>query len=148
MPESVDAINILLVEDNPGDALLAQEALQDSKLLIKTHHVEDGVEALTFLRKEGVYTDVPTPDLIILDLNLPRKNGREVLAEIKSDDALKSLPVVVLTSSEAEKDILQSYALQANCYITKPIDLYQFMTIVQTIQDFWFTIVKLPPKVS
>ena len=148
MPEAVDAINILLVEDNPGDALLAQEALQDSKLLIKTHHVEDGVEALTFLRKEGVYTDVPTPDLIILDLNLPRKNGREVLAEIKSDDALKSLPVVVLTSSEAEKDILQSYALQANCYITKPIDLHQFMTIVQTVQDFWFTIVKLPPKVS
>jgi CheY-like chemotaxis protein len=141
----VEAIEILLVEDNPGDVRLTREALKDSKLHNNLHVVEDGVEALAFLRREGQFSAVPTPDIILLDLNLPRKSGREVLEEIKNDDALKRIPVVVLTTSDDERDILASYSLHANCYITKPVDLSRFITIVKNIKDFWFTIVKLPP---
>jgi len=139
------AIDILLVEDNPGDARLAKEALKDSKLRNNLHIVEDGVEAMDFLYRKGKFNNVPRPDLILLDLNLPKKDGREVLAEIKTDENLKRIPVVVLTISKAEEDILKSYNLHANCFITKPIDLDQFIKVVQTIEDFWLTIVKLPP---
>jgi chemotaxis family two-component system response regulator Rcp1 len=141
----VEAIEILLVEDNPGDVRLTKEALKDSKLHNNLHVVEDGVEALAFLRREGQYNAMPTPDIILLDLNLPRKSGREVLEEIKSSENLKRIPVVVLTTSDDESDILASYNLHANCYITKPVDLSRFITIVKNIKDFWFTIVKLPP---
>jgi two-component system response regulator len=141
----VEAIESLLVEDNPGDVRLTREALKDSKLHNNLHVVEDGVEALAFLRREGQFSAVPTPDIILLDLNLPRKSGREVLEEIKNDDAPKRIPVVVLTTSDDERDILASYSLHANCYITKPVDLSRFITIVKNIKDFWFTIVKLPP---
>jgi two-component system response regulator len=141
----VEAIQILLIEDNPGDVRLTKEALKDSKLHNNLHVVEDGVEALAFLRREGQYNGMPTPDIILLDLNLPRKSGREVLEEIKSDEDLKRIPVVVLTTSDDESDILASYNLHANCYITKPVDLSRFITIVKNIKDFWFTIVKLPP---
>ncbi len=140
-------IEILLVEDNIGDARLAQEALKESKLNNNLHHVEDGEEAMDFLRKQGKYVDSPRPDLILLDLNMPKKDGREVLAEIKSDDNLKQIPVVILTVSEAEEDILKSYNLHANCYITKPIDLNQFMRVVKAIKEFWLTIVKLPAHI-
>jgi two-component system response regulator len=140
-----EAIEILLVEDNPGDVRLTKEALKDSKLHNNLHVVEDGVEALAFLRREGEYSAMPTPDIILLDLNLPRKSGREVLEEIKNDETLKRIPVVVLTTSDDESDILASYNLHANCYITKPVDLSRFITIVKNIKDFWFTIVKLPP---
>ncbi len=139
-------IEILLVEDNPGDAQLTQIAVEDSKMSIKLNVVEDGVEAMTFLRKQGKYAKAPCPDLILLDLNLPRKDGREVLAEIKHDDILKRIPVVVLTTSQAEEDILKAYDLCANCYITKPVDYDQFVKIVQSIEHFWFTIVKLPSE--
>lgn len=139
-------VEILLVEDNPGDARLAKEALKDSKLKNNLHIVIDGVEAMNFLEKKGEYKDVPKPDLILLDLNLPKKDGREVLAEIKSNDKLRTIPVVVLTISQAEEDILKSYNLHANCFITKPIDLDQFIKVVQSIEDFWLTIVKLPPQ--
>jgi chemotaxis family two-component system response regulator Rcp1 len=138
------SIEILLVEDNPGDARLAKEALKESKLRNTLHHVEDGVEAIDFLNKRGRYADKPRPDLIILDLNLPKKDGREVLLEIKDDDDLKRIPVVILTISKAEEDILRTYNLHANCYVTKPLDLDQFMRVVQSIEDFWLTIVKLP----
>jgi CheY-like chemotaxis protein len=138
-------IEILLVEDNPGDVRLTREALRDSKLHNNLSVVEDGVEALAFLRREGQYANATRPDIILLDLNLPRKDGREVLEEIKNDDDLKRIPVVVLTTSDAEQDILMSYNLHANCYITKPVDLSRFVTIVKNIKDFWFTIVKLPP---
>jgi CheY-like chemotaxis protein len=138
------SIEILLVEDNPGDARLAKEALKESKLRNTLHHVEDGVEAIEFLNKRGKYTNKPTPDLIILDLNLPKKDGREVLLEIKDDYNLKRIPVVILTISKAEEDILRTYNLHANCYVTKPLDLDQFMRVVQSIEDFWLTIVKLP----
>ena len=147
MPHRRDAenpIEILLVEDNPGDVRLTREALVDSKLDIRLHHVPDGVEAMRFLRREGPHEGAPTPDLVLLDLNLPRKDGREVLAEIKADDGLRHLPVVILTSSEAEQDIARAYELHANCYVTKPVDLDQFITIVRSIEQFWFTIVKLP----
>lgn len=143
--KSVDPIEILLVEDNPGDVRLTQEALRDSKLHNILHVVEDGVEALKFLRREEPYATAPRPDIILLDLNLPRMSGREVLENIKAEDELKLIPVVVLTTSDDERDILASYALHANCYITKPVDMTQFVTIVKNIQDFWFTIVKLPP---
>ena len=139
-------IEILLVEDNPGDAELTSEALTESKLLIRLHVVRDGVEALAFLRREGGFADAPKPDLILLDLNLPRKDGRAVLAEIKQDPALRVIPVVVLTSSHAERDIARAYELNANCYVTKPVDLEQFLTIVHSIEQFWLTVVKLPKE--
>ena len=137
-------IEILLVEDNPGDADLAREALENSKIRNTLSVVGDGEEALAFLHRSGKYAAAPRPDLILLDLNLPRKSGREVLAEIKSDDYFKRIPVVVLTVSKDEEDILASYNLHANCYITKPIDLHQFLRVVRAIEDFWLTIVKLP----
>ena len=139
-------IDILLVEDNPADVRLMMEILKEGKVLNRLHVVRDGVEAMEFLHREGAYTDVPCPDLILLDLNLPKKDGREVLAEIKSNKDLKRIPVVVLTISKAEEDILKSYDLHANCYITKPVDLEQFINVVRTIEDFWLTIVKMPPK--
>jgi chemotaxis family two-component system response regulator Rcp1 len=138
-------IEILLVEDNPGDVRLTQEALKDGKVLNNLHVVEDGVEAMAFLRREGQRTDAVHPDVILLDLNLPRKDGREVLAEIKADPDLRRIPVVVLTTSHAEQDVLKSYDLHANCYITKPVDLDQFIMVIKSVEDFWFTIVKLPP---
>jgi CheY-like chemotaxis protein len=139
-------IEVLLVEDNPGDVRLTREALRDGKVHNHLSVVPDGVEALAFLRRQGKYADAPRPDLILLDLNLPKKDGREVLQDIKADPALQRIPVVVLTSSEAERDIAQAYALHANCYITKPVDLDQFITVVRSIEDFWFTIVKLPAE--
>jgi CheY-like chemotaxis protein len=141
-------IDILLVEDNLGDARLAIEALKDSKVKNKIFHVEDGVKAMAFLYKQEKYADVPRPDLILLDLNMPKKDGREVLTEIKADDDLKRIPVVILTVSKAEEDVLKAYDLHANCFITKPIDLSQFMKVVKSIEDFWLTIVKLPPNVA
>jgi chemotaxis family two-component system response regulator Rcp1 len=137
-------IEILLVEDNAGDVRLAVEALKEGKVLNNLSVARDGVDALAFLRREREYAGAPRPDLILLDLNLPKKDGREVLAEIKTDDALKRIPVVILTTSAAEWDIIESYDLHANCYITKPVDLNQFIEMVQSIEDFWLTIVKLP----
>lgn len=137
-------IEILMVEDNPGDAKLAMVALQKAKVLNHITHVQDGVEAMDFLRKQGKYAGALRPDLILLDLNLPKKDGREILKEIKNDDDLKRIPVVVLTVSSAEEDILNSYNLHANCFITKPIDVNSFMEVVQQIESFWLTIVKLP----
>jgi CheY-like chemotaxis protein len=139
-----EMIDILLVEDNEGDARLAREAMRGSKIRNTLHHVTDGEEAIAFLRKEGRYSAMPRPDLILLDLNLPKKDGRQVLAEIKEDESLKRIPVVILTVSSAEEDILKTYNLHANCYITKPIDLDQFMKVVRSVEDFWLTIVKLP----
>jgi two-component system response regulator len=141
---SAPPIEILLVEDNPGDVELTREALHDSKVHMHLSVVNDGVEALAFLRRQTRYADAPRPDLILLDLNLPRKDGRGVLAEIKADPELRQIPVVILTSSQAEQDILRAYELHANCYVTKPVDLDQFITIVRSIEQFWFTIVKLP----
>ena len=138
-------VEILLVEDNPGDARLALEALKNAKVKNNLSWVQDGVEALAFLRREGEHSTAPRPDLVLLDLNLPRKDGREVLAEVKTDDNLKRIPVVILTISATEDDIMRSYNLHANCYITKPIDLDQFMKVVKSIETFWLTIVKLPP---
>ncbi len=142
----IDPIEILLVEDNPADVRLTREALREEKIHNNLSVVSDGVEALAFLRREGAFANAVRPDLILLDLNLPRKDGREVLDEIKKDDSLKTIPVVVLTVSGAEQDILKSYSLHANCYIRKPLDLAQFSKVVKSIQDFWLTIVKLPPK--
>ena len=139
-------VEVLLVEDDPGDVLLTQETLLSSKIQTNLHVVVDGVEALAFLRREGAYLGAPRPDLILLDLNMPRKDGREVLADIKEDSDLKTIPVAVLTTSSQDEDILRSYQLHANCYITKPVGLEQFSTVVQTLEDFWFAIVKLPPK--
>jgi chemotaxis family two-component system response regulator Rcp1 len=139
-------IEILLVEDNPGDARLVKEALKDGKVLNELHVAKDGVEALDFLKHRGGYADAVHPDLILLDLNLPKKNGHEVLAEIKDDPDLKRIPVVVLTVSKAEEDIMITYNLHGNCYITKPIDFDQFVQVVKAIEDFWLTIVKLPPN--
>jgi len=140
-------VEILLVEDNPGDVRLTREALREGKVHNNLHVAKDGVEALAFLRKEGdEYAGAVRPDLILLDLNLPRKDGREVLEEIKADPSLRHIPVVVLTSSEAEQDIVRAYDLHANCYVSKPVDLDQFITVVQSIENFWFTIVKLPPE--
>ncbi len=147
MDESMGkVIDILLVEDNPGDVRLAKEALKESKVKNKLFVVEDGVEAMAFLRQQGEYAGAPRPDLILLDLNLPRKSGREVLAEVKTDESLKRIPVVVLTVSRAEEDILKCYNHHANCYITKPLNFDQFMEVTKSIEDFWLTIVKLPPK--
>jgi chemotaxis family two-component system response regulator Rcp1 len=144
MNDNTEPIKILLVEDNPGDARLAVEALKDSKIHNNLYHVEDGVEAMRFLHREERYAEVPLPDLILLDLNLPRKDGREVLEEIKDDPALKLIPVVVLTTSEAERDLVRTYGLHANAYVVKPIDLDRFIEVVRAIEDFWFSIVKLP----
>jgi CheY-like chemotaxis protein len=141
---NVKAIEILLVEDNPGDVRLTVEALKEGKVRNNLNVVTDGVEALAFLRRQGKHRDAPQPDLILLDLNLPKKDGREVLGEIKLDEALKRIPVVVLTTSRAEEDILRSYDLHANCYVTKPVDLERFFTVVKSIEDFWLTVVKLP----
>lgn len=137
-------IEVLLVEDNPGDVRLTKEALKEGRLLNNIWVVGDGVEALEFLRRQGKYAKAASPDLILLDLNLPKKDGREVLAEIKSDPRLRRIPVVVLTTSSAEEDILKTYDLHANCYVTKPVDLEQFMRVVQSIEDFWVSVVKLP----
>ena len=139
-------IQVLLVEDNPGDAQLTRIALEDSKISIHLNVVEDGVEAMAFLRKQEKYIKAAHPDIVLLDLNLPKKDGREVLAEIKADENLKRIPVVVLTTSQAQEDILKAYNLSANCYITKPVDFDQFVKIVQSIENFWFAIVKLPPE--
>jgi len=139
-------IEILLVEDNPGDIQLTRIALEDNKMSVNLNVVEDGVEALAFLKKEGQYINAPHPDLILLDLNLPRKDGREVLAEMKADPILKRVPVVILTTSQAEEDVLKAYNLCANCYINKPVDFDRFVKIVRSIENFWFTIVKLPPE--
>jgi CheY-like chemotaxis protein len=139
-------IEILLVEDNPGDVRLTQEALRGGKVVNHLHVAEDGEKALEFLRREGPYANVPTPDLILLDLNLPKKDGREVLAEIKHDPDLRKIPVVVLTTSKAEEDICRSYRLSCNCYVTKPVDLERFMEVVKSIEDFWFTVVTLPRR--
>ena len=139
-------MEILLVEDNPGDIELTLEALREAKVNNRLSSVEDGLEALAFLRRQGRYADAPRPDVIFLDLNLPRKDGRETLAEIKQDPELCDIPVLVLTTSDAERDILASYKLHANCYITKPVGLEQFLTIVRSIEDFWFTIVRLPRR--
>ena len=138
---------ILLVEDSPTDALLAKEALKFSKVCNNLHTVMDGVDAMAFLRKEGEYANVPRPDIILLDLNMPRMDGREVLKEIKADDDLKFIPVVVLTTSMDEIDVLKAYGLHANCYIVKPVDFEKFADIVRTIEVFWLVVVTLPAKV-
>lgn len=138
-------IEILLVEDNPADIDLTKLAFKGAKVLNNVSVVMDGEEAISFLRREGQYAGAPRPDVILLDLNLPKKDGREVLADIKNDDSLRRIPVVVITSSEAEMDIIKTYDLHANCYITKPVNLDQFMEVVKSIQDFWLVVVKLPP---
>lgn len=137
-------IEVLLVEDNPADIRLTREALAEGKVRNNLHVAPDGVVALELLRREGPYADAPRPDLILLDLNLPKKNGRELLAEIKEDESLRQIPVVVLTTSEAEEDILRSYQLHANCYVTKPVGLEQFLNVVRQIDSFWLEVVKLP----
>jgi len=142
----IKPIKILLVEDNPGDIRLTLEAFREARLSNNISVVEDGEEAMEYLYQEGKYTDAPRPDIILLDLNLPKKDGREVLSEIKSDESLRRIPVVILTTSEAEEDIHKAYDNHANCYITKPVDVEQFFKIVQTIQGFWLTIVKLPKE--
>ncbi len=139
-------IEVLLVEDNPVDAMVTREALIDGKICNRLHIVEDGVQALDFLYRRGKYEKAPRPDLILLDLNLPRKDGREVLLEIKNNAELKFIPVVVLTTSESDSDILRSYELHANCFVTKPVELERFAQVVRSIEGFWFSIVKLPPE--
>ena len=141
---NTEPIQILLVEDNQGDARLAVEALKESKVVNTLYHVEDGVQAMRFLRRQGEYVGMPQPDLILLDLNLPRRDGREVLEEIKGDPELRIIPVVVLTTSAAERDLVKTYHLHANAYIVKPIDLDRFIEIVHAIEGFWFSVVKLP----
>ena len=142
----VPAIQVLLVEDNPGDVRLTREAFQDAKVHLEMHVAIDGVEAMEFLFQEGKYANAQRPDLILLDLNLPRKDGREVLKEIKEHPNLKAIPVVILTTSASDVDIEGSYLLHANCYISKPVDMEGFLTVVKSIDDFWLTVVKLPPK--
>lgn len=139
-------VEILLVEDNAGDVRLAREGLRECKLLNNLSVADDGVKAMAFLRREGEHAHAPRPDLIMLDLNLPRKDGREVLKEIKEDENLKRIPVVILTTSKAEEDIVKSYSLHANCYVTKPLAIEKFIEVVQAIETFWFTIVELPPR--
>lgn len=139
-------IEILLIEDSPADILLTREAFEESRILNTLHVAEDGVQAMDFLRKRGAYASVPRPDLILLDLNLPRKNGREVLAEIKADPDLKKIPIVVLTTSSAEEDVLKAYDLNANCYVVKPVGFDNFMQAMQSIRHFWFSVVTLPPE--
>jgi chemotaxis family two-component system response regulator Rcp1 len=138
-------VEILLVEDNPGDVRLTIEGLREAKVYNNLHVAQDGIEALRFMRQEGPYSNAPRPDVILLDLNLPRKDGREVLAEIKADEALKRIPVIVLTTSQDEEDIFKTYDLHANCYITKPLDFDQFMHVVQSVEDFWLSVVTFPP---
>lgn len=138
-------VEILLVEDNPGDVRLAEEALRDNKLYNRVSVVQDGVEAIKFLRQKGPYAEAPRPDIILLDLNLPRVDGREVLARIKGNERLRPIPVVILTTSKAEEDVLKSYDLHANCYVTKPVDLEKFIVVVKSIDQFWLTVVTLPP---
>jgi CheY-like chemotaxis protein len=138
------AIEVLLVEDSPGDVRLTREAFKDAKVHINLHVVPDGTEAMTYLKREGQHATAPRPDLILLDLNLPKKDGREVLTEIKESPTLRSIPVVILTMSASEADVLRSYRLHANCYITKPVDLEGFLTVVRSIDNFWLSVVKLP----
>jgi chemotaxis family two-component system response regulator Rcp1 len=137
-------VEILLVEDSVADVELTEEGLKEGKVWHHLNVARDGVEAMKFLRRQGKYADAPEPDLILLDLNMPKKDGREVLGEIKADECLKHIPVVILTTSQAEQDILKSYELHANCYITKPVDLEQFFAVIKTLEDFWFTVVRLP----
>lgn len=144
--KSMKSVEILLIEDNPGDADLAIDALEHGKFKNNLHVVSDGETAMAFLRKEAPYENVPRPDIILLDLNLPKKDGREVLAEVKADPQLKRIPVVVLTTSQAEEDILRTYSLHANCYLTKPLHVEQFFRLVRSIENFWLSIVVLPPK--
>ena len=139
-------IDVLLVEDDPGDVLMTREAFEENKVANRLAVVSDGESAMTYLRKEGRYADAPTPDLVLLDLNLPRMDGREVLAAMKSDDNLRSIPVVVLTTSEAEEDVLRSYALHANAYVTKPVDFQRFIDVVRQIDDFFVQVVRLPAR--
>lgn len=139
------AIHVLLVEDSPTDLLMTREALEHAKVILNLHTVEDGVEALEFLRRSGKYAGVPRPDIILLDLNLPRKDGREVLAEIKSDPSLKSIPVIILTTSKADEDIAKAYGSHANCFITKPVGFANFNEVMRSIERFWFVVVSLPP---
>lgn len=139
-------IEILLVEDNPGDVRLTKEALKEDKIINNLHLAKDGIEAISFLRREGEYANAVRPDLILLDLNLPKKDGREVLTEIKKDEGLRRIPVVVLTTSRAEEDIIRTYDCHANCYITKPVDFEQFINVIKSIEDFWLSVVKLPHK--
>lgn len=143
---TVQLMQILLVEDNAADIRLTQEALKDAKILNDLHVARDGVEAMDFLLRREGYEDVPRPDIVILDLNLPRKDGKEVLAELKGDPALRTIPVAVLTTSEAEADVLDSYDLGANCFLTKPVDLDQFLKVVQAVEEFWLGMVRLPPQ--
>jgi CheY-like chemotaxis protein len=145
-PAEVRPIEILLVEDSPSDAEFTVEALKEAKMRNHLSIAEDGVQAMEFLRRQGRYANAPRPDLIMLDLNLPRKDGREVLAELKADDNLKLIPVVVLTTSRAEEDVLRAYQLHANCYITKPVDFQQFLSVVRSIESFWLFVVTLPPR--
>jgi len=142
--EPVNAIDVLLVEDDPGDVLMTREAFEDYKIRNTLHVATNGVEAMAFLRKEGEHAEAPTPDLILLDLNLPKMDGREVLAAVKEDPGLRSIPVVVLTTSEAEEDVVRSYSLHANAYVTKPVDFERFVTVVQQIDEFFVSIVRLP----
>ena len=145
-PNNCHPIEILLVEDNPGDVRLTQEAVRETKVHNNLHVVTNGYDAMAFLHHEGRFAEVPRPDLILLDLNMPGMDGREVLRQVKSDDKLRRIPVVIITSSQAEEDILRAYDLQASCYVTKPVDLDQFVKVVKSIEDFWLTIVKLPTE--
>jgi chemotaxis family two-component system response regulator Rcp1 len=140
------AVEILLVEDNPVDVLITQEALKDARVCNRLSVVEDGEEAMEFMHRKGKYAGAALPDLILLDLNLPKKDGREVLEEVKEDPRLKHIPIVILTTSEAEEDILKSYRLHCNCFVTKPVDVKQFTAVIKSIEGFWFKIVKLPPN--
>lgn len=148
MNDSVKPIEILLVEDSPSDVRLTLAALEQAKIANRVSHVEDGVEAMAFLRRQGAYANAPRPDLVLLDLNLPRKDGREVLEELKSESDLATIPVVVLTTSKAEQDVLRSYELHANCYISKPVDFASFLEVIQSIEKFWLAVVTLPGKRS
>lgn len=146
MPDSTTIIEVLLVEDDPGDVLMTREAFEHNKVVNRLSVVSDGVSAMDYLHKRGEYTDAVTPDLILLDLNLPRMDGREVLAELKADPELRKIPVVVLTTSEAEEDVIRSYSLYANAFVTKPVDFDRFIEVVRQIDDFFVTVVRLPPR--
>lgn len=146
MSDSQKPIDVLLVEDDPGDVLMTREAFEENKVANRLAVVNDGASAMEYLRKEGQYADAPTPDMVLLDLNLPRMDGREVLAAMKSDESLRSIPVVVLTTSEAEEDVLRSYSLHANAYVTKPVDFQRFIDVVRQIDDFFVSVVRLPNR--